>query len=160
MKEKTTKYIKSVLRHIKAGDKTKERIKFDLETEFENKMESGLTIDEIIAEKGSAKSVADEFNMAYRDSSVKKNYRTQKLLAICGAIFILLSFPSFLWIAQYFLPNESTTVGIIGGADGPTQILVAASPDQFIITYTVLGSLFLLLGIVSIVLYFIWKKQK
>ena len=72
MKEKTTKYIKSVLRHIKAGDKTKERIKFDLETEFENKMESGLTIDEIIAEKGSAKSVADEFNMSYRDSSVKK----------------------------------------------------------------------------------------
>ena len=71
-------YIRKVVRGIKVTDKVKKRIKDDLRTEFENEEEIGLTIDEIISQKGNDPDVADEFNQSYSDTKVQRQYRLQK----------------------------------------------------------------------------------
>ena len=72
---------------------------------------------------------------------------------ICGLGLIYQRFRGLL-LAKFFLPKETATIGIIGGADGPTAIFVASklSPN--------LSHFLLILGfIVGVVGFFILRKQ-
>jgi len=69
-------YIKRILKSIKVTDKTKERIRYDIQTEIESMEEMGLTIEEIVLKKGSPKKVADEFNQSYSNTKMREWHYT------------------------------------------------------------------------------------
>ena len=63
---------------------------------------------------------------------------------------LLAVFPLFLVGCQ-----ESESIGIIGGADGPTAIFVTTSPDKLIWDLVILLILFAV-----VVFWIIWRRKK
>ena len=59
-----------------------------------------------------------------------------------------------LLLAKFFLPKEAATIGIIGGADGPTAIFVTSK-----VSPNLSHSLLLLGFIVGVVGFLILRKQ-
>lgn len=125
-------YINSILKRVAVTDLTKNRIRADLLTEFEALEEQGISLEDIIAQKGSPEEVAKEFNANYSDTEMQRQYHLQKglkiaaisllslaiLLVVAGTVLIN---PSF-WYSPEISSGES--MAVIGGADGPTAIFV------------------------------------
>ena len=77
------------------------------------------------------------------------------VLTLCAALSLLGDLTA--WILHCmggisFSVNRAATVGIIGGADGPTAVFVTASTSPF--WYTVFKFLFLMIGILG------WRHLK
>ena len=151
---KKEQYIRRVLRGIKVTDKVKKRIKDDLQTEFENKGETGLTVDEIISQKGTPKEVAGEFNQAYSDTKMQRQYRVQKSLRI--AVIILISLSVVILISSFFIA-KSVRVGVIGGMEGVSGI-VLTPPSLGLLLLDIAGLVFLVLGCTMMIAYFVKRK--
>ena len=156
-------YIKRILKSIKVTDKTKERIRYDIQTEIESMEEMGLTIEEIVLKKGSPKKVADEFNQSYSNTKMREWHYTQKTLKIAGAVLLSVSVLAFICntLGSTFLMQD---VSIIGGADGPTNIIVTEkpisySPDLFA-RGNIVSCILLIFGIACVVIYYAMKKKK
>ena len=121
-------YIRQILRRIRVTDKTRQRIRTDLLADLAAKEEAGQTPEQIQAEMGSPERVAAEFNASFAGTDAELWYRWQQgtrlaailllVLAVCSLVFS----PST-WILVSWLVGPS--VGVIGGADGPTQVYVS-----------------------------------
>lgn len=89
-----------------------------------------MTDEEIYAEFESAKKAADELNKHMKDHSYRKSpwrYLFAAMAAYGAAELIggLVTKLFTLFAAMYFMiSNEAASIGIIGGADGPTAIFV------------------------------------
>lgn len=156
-------YIKKILKGIKVTDKTKQRIKYDIQTEIECMEESGLTIGDIISKKGTPKKVADEFNLSYSNTKMCKWYYMQKSLKIAAVVLMSISVLVFIsnTLSSTLLMQDVT---IIGGADGPTNIVVTKKPISYNPNLFVKGNItsciFLFLGMACAVTYYIMGKRK
>lgn len=156
-------YIRKILKRIKVTDKTKARIKSDLQTELQSREEAGETMEQIIAQKGSPQVVADAFNGAC-DAQMRRQYRARQSLK--AAAFMLIALALVLlcvnWIGNAAVLG-STSVGIIGGADGPTRIFVARQPAPFFanpsMLVNVIGGLILAAGIVCLAVWLILRNR-
>lgn len=122
-------YVKKILRHIKATDKTKRRIRIDILSDLESKEEQGLTLEEIIAQTGTPKAVAEEFNQTYAGTQTRRWYCWQRAFQAAGFVLLGGLVLFLLWdvIKTRLLLGEASSIGIIGGADGPTAIFVTGS---------------------------------
>ena len=127
---KKDEYIKSILKGIKVTYKTKERIKYDLQTEFNEKEETGMTIEQIIIQKGNPKNVADEFNQSYGNEEMRRQYFLQKSMKIVSVVLLSISVIMFL-INTFGGTLFMQDIAIIGGADGPTNIIVSEQPISY-----------------------------
>ena len=75
------------------------------------------------------------------------------LAGICGLGLIYQRFRGLL-LAKFFLPKETATIGIIGGADGPTAIFVTSK------LFPNLSHFLLILGFfIGVVGFLILRKQ-
>ena len=84
------------------------------------------------------------------------------LIAICSACLVWL-LPSVLYAGKNWLYTSgwSTAEKAIGGADGPTAILVASSPTNTILDIFLLAGIPLVLLIVCIILAIkVWRLEK
>lgn len=126
------KYIKAIERRLNLPKDVKARVLADLSTTISAMTEAGKSEEEICAELGAPKKVAADLNeqmkeFAYRKSPWRFVFLATALLsglwlAFClgvswmGEILMAVSFP--------VLQREASSMGIIGGADGPTAIFV------------------------------------
>lgn len=95
----------------------------------------------ITDEQSELKAIAEKLEVINRQLAEKneKSRKTRKAvfiaLCVCVIGFLLFSFAEFLLRLQFF-DEVNSSVGIIGGADGPTSILIsngALKPMRFII---------------------------
>ena len=149
---KKEQYIRRVLKGIKVPDIVKKRINNDLQTEFENKEEAGLTVEEIISQKGTSQEVAEEFNQAYSNTMTQKQYYTQKSLKIASTVLIVLSL--LIFVCSIFL-SKDTELGIIGGTDGPT-VFVSNSPGMLLVE--IAGVVTFIGGCVCVLVYCVKRR--
>lgn len=157
------KYIKKILRDIQVTDKTKERIRDDLQTEFESMEEAGLSIEEIILKKGAPEKVANAFNQSYGDTAMRKCYYKQKTLKIAAIVLLSMSVIVLICntLGNAFLMQD---ISIIGGADGPTSIFVTEGPIPYnpntFVQGNIAGCILLAFGLACAVPYYVMKKKK
>ena len=124
------KYMKSVERKLNLPRDVKQRVMADLESSVQSRLEAGQTVEQIKAELGEPVQVASELNEQMKEFAyVKSPWRWACLLlaAVSGLTFLCKGIMNLLVAAITFAENQS--VGIIGGADGPTAIFVTRSPD-------------------------------
>ena len=135
------KYLRSVKRRLNLPKDIRHRVMTDFESDIEARLEAGMEWEAVMTELGSPKKAAADLNeqmkeYAYRKSPWRYLFAVGAVLSGGGVILyaILQKFGMLLDTLQWsFSPNEAASIGIIGGADGPTSIFVtgvtATGPD-------------------------------
>lgn len=125
-------YVNSIVKRIKCSSNKKKDIKQQLLADINVRIDNGEKFDDVIADMGSIKEIADSFNENISDIE-KKRYSKNKLLKIvitCIAILVLLILLIY-WIlpkgvdiskSEYFVADEvenamKTTVELIDADD-------------------------------------------
>lgn len=136
--KKMKKYCNRVERRLNLPRDVKARVMMDFQSSIHARREDGMTDEDIMAELGTPKKAAADLNEQMKEYAYRKSpWRFA---------FLVLAFLSGGWLILYRLmlilgmlldtltvtlaPNESASIGIIGGADGPTSIFVAGVTTQ------------------------------
>ena len=131
------KYTKAVSRRLNLPKEVKDRVMSDFVSSIRARQENGQSDELILAELGSPRKAAAELNEQMKEFAYRKSlwrfffagvaaYGAAKLLEllfgqivywiICGKTFAVMT------------EMESASIGVIGGADGPTAIFVTSPP--------------------------------
>lgn len=141
------KAVSAALRRSGMAGKTRKRLIADLTSDFSARLERGESAGEIIGSMGPPEQLAEEFLAENGGASVRT--RPQKILFFFGVLSAVLTAVCGFRLAaglnvwgKFRLWRESrnaaaSSVGIIGGADGPTSILIQSSPGPW--TYLSFG---------------------
>ena len=142
------KYVSAVERRLNMPRTVKARVMSDFQSAIAARRETGMTDEEIYAELGTPKKAAAELNEQMKEFTYRKS--PWRFLfagfAVYGGIRLLdklWTIIVFWWATGGFQKTEAASIGIIGGADGPTAIFVT-SPTW---THWVVPVLILVLGI-------------
>lgn len=145
-------YLKKIQRRLNLPKTVRERVMSDLASSVTARQEAGQSDEAIMAELGSPKKVAAELNEQMKEYAYRKSpWRFAFLGAAVLAGVKLASdvIPAIVgyWVLRIFewTRPEAASIGIIGGADGPTAIFITA-PDW---TGPVLALAVLAIGIVG-----------
>lgn len=143
------RYTNAVERRLNLPREVKIRVMHDFCSSIQGRREAGQTDEEIYAELGSAKKAAAELNEQMKEYAyVKSPWRWifLGLSIICG---VYIAIEGAAGIFAYFLTQTSAaSVGIIGGADGPTAMFVTVSPMS-LVGRAAIALIVLLLGILG-----------
>ena len=125
--KKIKRYVNAIERELRLPLKAKARINGDIGTDIHARLEKGQSIDAIIAEMGTPQEVAADFNEEMQDQLLPKGspWRWVFLIAaiLAGGAALLSILPFLLF---YF---QSSGMGVIGGADGPTAIFITGAAN-------------------------------
>ena len=128
------RYMAAIERRLDLPRPVKCRVMTDLQSSVAARREAGQTDGQIYAELGTPKAAAAELNEQMKEYAyTKSKWRWAALAgaAIAAWKLIFESIAGFLvWMMNRSI-NESASVGIIGGADGPTAIFVTTTPGGF-----------------------------
>ncbi|MGN0974979.1 MAG: sodium ion-translocating decarboxylase subunit beta [Gemmiger sp.] len=143
---KVKKYMYAVQRRLRMDRRTRRRVMADLSSSVQSRLDDGRSIEEIQTELGTPEQAAAELNEAFREQSGE--YKSPwRWLFLALAVLAACAAPLCALLAD--LSSEAASVGIIGGADGPTAIYVAGKPDAGMVAAPWIAGfvgLFLLLG--------------
>lgn len=131
-------YVNAVERRLRLDRQTKLRVMNDLASDLQSRLDAGETLAEIEADLGSPAELAANLNAAFPEHQ-RPASPWRWLFAAAAALLAL-------WMALASMPAQ--TSGIIGGADGPTAIVVTASGPDFSLfgLFCALAAAFLFLG--------------
>ena len=119
------------LRHRLKGLKKKEREKYIAyyEEMIADIVESGVTEEETVKRQGSPREIAAEILANTNPANLKnRDWRGICLTAVSVFLLFCCILPRLLFFGTQRMMNAS--VGIIGGADGPTSVFVAAKVGE------------------------------
>ncbi len=123
--KKMEKYKKSVSRRLNLPKDVKKRVMADFESAIASRKEAGKTDEEIYAELGTPAQVAAELNAQMQEFAYRKSpwrWGCFALSVLSALSFLCRGGIGLLSVAYMLAQNQS--VGVIGGADGPTQIFI------------------------------------
>ena len=134
------KYMNAVKRKLNLPRDVKQRVMADLETSVRSRAEAGQTEEQIRAELGTPAEVAAELNEQMKEFAYAKSAWRWACLAL--AVVSALAFLYKGVINMLVAALEHASLGIVGGADGPTVIFLTQSPDSAV--YSMLMSAMIL----------------
>lgn len=129
------RYMSAIDRNLRMDRKTRARVMADLASDFQNRRDAGQSDAEIMAELGTPAQAAAEFNAAFaaEDPAPDRAWGQPsrwRWLFLALAVLVLLGNFAVLWFWRYMPFYESApdgTLGIIGGADGPTAVFITGA---------------------------------
>lgn len=132
---KMKKYTTAIERRLRLPRDVKVRVMSDFISSVQARRESGMTDAEIYAEFGNPKKAARDLNEQMKEFAFRKSPWRFAFLALAAASGIwlllyrvMLRFEMLLdSLTLSFSPNETASIGIIGGADGPTALFVTGT---------------------------------
>lgn len=126
--KKMKRYTTAVERRLKLPKEIRNRVMCDFVSSISARREAGMTDAEIFAELGTPKQAAAELNEQMKEFTYRKSpWRFVGLALAVYAGYQLLT-EGIAWVAvQKILHQNAASIGIIGGADGPTAIFVTAT---------------------------------
>ena len=123
-------YLRAVKRKLNLPPEVKSRVMADFTSSIESRREAGKSTEAILAELGSPAQAAAELNGQMQEFAYEKSpWRWVCLgVAIVCAGILLCNGGAQLMLAIWGAAS-SQSVGIIGGADGPTTVFITRSDD-------------------------------
>ena len=147
--KKMKKYTNTIERNLNMPREVKARVMNDFISSIQGRREAGQSDEEIFAELGDPKKVASDLNEQMKEYTyVKSPWRWACFTLSIGALLSILFGGTFRLLAYLFNASASSSIGIIGGADGPTAIFVTQSPGSAI-QGTLMTILILVMSIVG-----------
>lgn len=140
------KYMKDVKRKLNLPKDVKNRVMADLETSVRSRLEAGQTQEQIMAELGTPAEVAAELNGQMKEFSYEKSPWRWACLALAAVSALTLVFKGAINLMAAIL--NKATIGVIGGADGPTAIFVTRAPESAVYSMLI-SALILVMSLVG-----------
>lgn len=160
MKEK---YIREIEKKLPLPRQAKKEVLRDLEEAFASSLEHGETEDQVIQRLGSPEEFIASLNEQLDFEKLKKfRWQRRQLLGIgctlilsllCCGIYAVIKAMSIKYTLEY-------TSGVIGGADGPTAILVTSVGLDFSFWIAVLGIASFVTAVILGVRYILKNNKK
>ena len=126
------KYLKAVSRRLNLPKDVKERVMSDFVSSIRARQESGQSDEQILADLGSPEKAAAELNEQMKEFAYRKSLWRFFFAGVAayGAakILKLLLGQLLYWFMHIPMRQETASIGVIGGADGPTAVFVTSSP--------------------------------
>ena len=126
--KKMKNYVNAVERRLNLPREIKARVMSDFQSSIVARREAGQTDEEIYAELGTPAKAAADLNEQMKDYAYRKSPWRFLFLGIAAIGGVRLLYNGFVSLIGYFLLRRQSggaaTIGIIGGADGPTAIFV------------------------------------
>ena len=141
--KKMKKYCSDVERRLNLPRDVRARVMNDFTSSIAARREAGETDDQIFAELGTPKEAAALLNEQMKEYAYGKS--KWRWLALVAAVlgWLMLAYNGVIGLLVYLLNdaiNHSSSVGIIGGADGPTAIFVTSKVSaEGVVVWTLLG---------------------
>lgn len=132
------RYVNTVERHLRLDRTTRLRVMNDLASDLQSRLDAGETLADIQAELGDARTLADTLNREFADH--RENASPWRWAFLVLAVFLALVFV----VGGMTARQEAASIGIIGGADGPTAIYVS-------VQYTFLDTLYALSWLATLI---------
>ena len=131
---KTEKYLRSVRRRLNMPKDLKDRVMADFLSSIEARKEDGQSEEAILEELGEPKQAAAELNAQMQEYTYRKSPWRWLCLALAVFSGLCLAYKGLTGLLLVlFNKAYNASIGIIGGADGPTAIFVTtAETKQFI----------------------------
>ena len=132
--KKMKKYMTVIERRLNLPRDVRVRVMTDLQSSVAARREAGQTDAEIYTDLGAPEAVAAELSEQMKEYAYTKS--KWRWAALAGAVVagVMLLFEGIRGLLVWLLNisvNESNSLGIIGGADGPTAIFVTAAPRGY-----------------------------
>ena len=132
--KKMKRYMTAIERRLSLPREVKARVMSDLQSSVAARREAGQTNEEIFADLGAPEAVAAELSEQMKEYAYTKS--KWRWAALAGAVIagVMLLFEGITGLLVWLLNisvNESNSLGIIGGADGPTAIFVTTAPGGY-----------------------------
>ena len=143
------KYLRSVRRKLNMPSELKDRVMADFHSSMDARIEAGQNAETILAELGTPRQAAKELNTQMKEYTYKKSpwrWGCLSLAILSGLCLANRGLPGLL--LMLFNKANNASVGIIGGADGPTAVFVTTSQNSIHATVA-LYSILLLAGILG-----------
>lgn len=112
------RYVNTVERYLRLDRRTRLRVMNDLASDLQSRLDAGETLEDIRADLGDARTLAETLNREFADH--RDNASPWRWAFLVLAIFLALVFA----VNGLSARQEAASIGIIGGADGPTAIYV------------------------------------
>ena len=128
MEKNMEKYLRAVRRRLDMPKEVKKRVMADFADSVEARLENGQDEAAILAELGTPKQAARELNSQMNEYTYKKSpwrWICLALAVVSGLCLAYRGLPGLL--LMLFNKANNASIGIIGGADGPTAIFVTTS---------------------------------
>ena len=121
------KYVNAIGRKIKCGGKKKKEIKKQLLTDIAARTEQGESLEDVIAQMGSVKDIADSFNETL-SAKDKRRYTCAKVLKIVIPIVVIVAL--LIGLLYWALPKGSSIAESKYFTDGEMADAMAETVDQ------------------------------
>ena len=121
-------YLNAVRRRLNLPKDIKNRCISDLQTTIQARMENSESWEEIQSSLGTPKEVSAELSEQMKEYVYRKSPWRYAFLALAILCALWLAWYLGLTMFTQILANEAASLGVIGGADGPTAIFVTTSP--------------------------------
>lgn len=128
MEHEIKKYLASVKRRLNIPRDLKDRCISDLQTTIRARLENGEQWPRIRESLGTPNQVAAELNDQMKEYAYRKSPWRFVFLALAVVCALWLAWYAGLTMFAQILADEAASIGVIGGADGPTAIFVTTSP--------------------------------
>ena len=128
--KKMKSYMTAIERRLNLPREVRARVMTDLQSSVAARRESGQPDEEIYAELGTPEAVAAELNEQMKEYAYAKSSWRWAALAAAGISAAMLVFHGAQGLLVSLLNlsvREQNSLGIIGGADGPTAIFVTTT---------------------------------
>ena len=140
------KYLGAVRRRLNMPKELKDRVMADFLCALEARQEEGLSEEMILSEFGTPKQAAAELNAQMKEYTYQKSPWRWLCLALAVFSGLCLAYKGLLrLLLVLFNKAYNSSVGIIGGADGPTAIYVTSNASPAMGIYILL----LVMGLVG-----------
>ena len=130
--KKMKKYVNAVERRMNVPREIKARVMSDFSSSIQARREAGMSDEAIYAELGTPKKAAADLNEQMKEFAYRKSPWRFFFFGVAayGAakILKLLLGQLLYWFMQIPMRQETASIGVIGGADGPTAVFVTSSP--------------------------------
>lgn len=150
MEKNMEKYLRAVRRRLDMPKEVKKRVMADFADSAEARLENGQDEAAILAELGTPKQAAKELNEQMKDYTYQKSpwrWACLALAVVSGLCLAYSGLPGLL--LMLFNKANNASIGIIGGADGPTAIFVTTSTTDMAFPSAGMYVLLLAMGLIG-----------
>lgn len=152
MEKEMEKYLRKVRRRLNMPKDARDRVMADFASSIEARIEDGQSEDTILAELGKPKQAAAELNTQMKEYNYTKSPWRWGCLGLAIISGLCLAYRGLLGLLlMLFNKANNASIGIIGGADGPTAIFVTTANTNSGFPSAGIFVLLLIMGVIGFI---------